>query len=60
LKFSAIKLLLSIIEGSIDLDIYRQIADSFDDFMILQSRMEEIYEKFISDELNLPDTATEG
>lgn len=32
LKMSAIKLLLSIIEGPVDMEIYRQIADSLDDF----------------------------
>lgn len=32
LKMQAIKLLLSIIEGSVDPEIYRQMADSFDDF----------------------------
>lgn len=40
LKMSAIKLLLSIIEGSIELPVYRQIADSMDDFSILTKRLE--------------------
>jgi hypothetical protein len=50
---SAIKLLLSLIEGSVDMDIYRQIADSLDDFMILIKRMTIIFDVFISD-LELP------
>ena len=32
LKMSSIKLLLSIIEGPVDIEIYKQIADSLDDF----------------------------
>jgi len=56
----AIKLLLSIIEGSVDIDIYRQIADSLDDFVILQLRLEMIYDKWIKEELNLPESATES
>ena len=53
LKMQAIKLLLSIIEGSIELPVYRQIADSMDDFIILQRRMQQIYKSFVSDELQL-------
>ena len=52
LKMSAIKLLLSIIEGSVDMDIYRQIADSLDDFLILTKRMESIFDRFIREDLN--------
>jgi hypothetical protein len=51
---SAIKLLLSLIEGSVDMDIYRQIADSLDDFIILIRRMTIIFDVFISEELELP------
>ena len=58
LKMSAIKLLLSIIEGPVDMEIYRQIADSLDDFQILIHRMETIYEKFTKEDLKLPETAT--
>lgn len=54
LKMSAIKLLLSLIEGSVDMDIYRQIADSLDDFMILIKRMSIIFDTFIVDDLGLP------
>jgi len=53
LKMSAIKLLLSLIEGSIDSEIYRQIADSFDDFAILTGRMTKIFNKFVTDDLGL-------
>lgn len=51
---SAIKLLLSLIEGSVDMDIYRQIADSLDDFMILIKRMSIIFDVFVTEELELP------
>jgi hypothetical protein len=51
---SAIKLLLSLIEGSVDMDIYRQIADSLDDFMILIKRMTIIFDTFIVEDLELP------
>jgi len=55
---TAIKLLLSIIEGSVNIDIYRQIADSLDDFVILTYRMESIYEKFVKDDLNISENST--
>jgi hypothetical protein len=58
LKMSAIKLLLSLIEGSVDMDIYRQIADSLDDFLILTRRMGTIYDRFIHDELKGVDRDT--
>jgi hypothetical protein len=53
LKMSSIKLLLSIIEGPVDIEIYKQIADSLDDFQILIHRMEIIYEKFTHEDLGL-------
>ena len=57
LKMSSVKLLLSIIEGSVDTDIYQQIADSLDDFVILNKRLEAIYYRFVEEELGLnPDT----
>jgi hypothetical protein len=43
LKMQSVKLLLSIIEGSIELPVYRQIADSLDDFVILTKRLNQIY-----------------
>jgi hypothetical protein len=49
----AIQLLLSIMEGPPNLTIYSEIAESFDDFKILQLRLTEIYTKFVEDELNL-------
>ena len=59
LKMSAVKLLLSIIEGSVDMDVYRQIADSLDDFVILNKRLENLYYRFCHEELGLnPDIAS--
>lgn len=58
LKMNSIKLLLSIMEGPVDIDIYRQMADSLDDFVILTKRLEVIYGKFIKEELMLPEDAT--
>jgi hypothetical protein len=55
---TAIKLLLSIIEGSVNIEIYRQIADSLDDFIILTNRMESIYEKFVKEDLNISENST--
>ena len=55
---NAIKLLLSIIEGPVDMEIYRQIADSLDDFQILINRMEIIYENFTKEDLGLPEAAS--
>lgn len=55
----SIKLLLSIIEGSIEVTVYRQIADSLDDFQILTKRIKHIYERFVREELGLdPDEAS--
>lgn len=53
LKMSAVKMFLSIIEGSIDKDIYKQIANSLDDFVILTKRLEFIYERFVTEDLEL-------
>ena len=39
LKMQSVKLLLSIIEGSIELPVYRYIAESLDDFKILTLRL---------------------
>jgi hypothetical protein len=58
LKMSAIKLLLSLIEGSVDMEIYKQISDSLDDFNILLKRMEVIFGRFVTEKLELPDGAT--
>ena len=49
LKASGIKLLLSIIEGPVDCEIYQQIAVSMDDFVILTKRMEIIYDRFVEE-----------
>jgi hypothetical protein len=58
LKMSAIKLLLSLIEGSVDMEIYKQISDSLDDFNILLKRMEVIFERFVTEKLELPSDAS--
>ena len=54
---TAIKLLLSIIEGSVNIEIYRQIADSLDDFIILTNRLELIYEKFVKEDLGISENS---
>lgn len=58
LKMSAVKLLLSLIEGSVDKEIYQQISDSLDDFQILLKRMEIIFGRFVEDKLELQPDAT--
>jgi len=58
LKMQAVKLLLSIIEGSVDMDVYRQVADSLDDFLILRRRLEAIYNRFVLEDLQLSEGAT--
>lgn len=58
LKMSAIKLLLSLIEGSVDMEIYKQISDSLDDFNILLKRMEVIFDRFVTEKLELPSDAS--
>ena len=49
----AVRLLLSLIEGSIDMDVYKQVADSLDDFVILKRRLETIYERFVNEDLKI-------
>jgi len=58
LKMSAIKLILSLIEGSVDMEIYKQISDSLDDFNILLKRMEVIFDRFVTEKLELPSDAS--
>ena len=55
---NSIKLLLSIIEGPVDMEIYRLIADSLDNFEILIARMEIIYVNFITEDLGLTEEAS--
>lgn len=57
LKMSAVKLLLSLIEGSVDKSIYQQISDSLDDFTILMKRMETIFDRFVTEKLGLDSLA---
>lgn len=54
----AVRLLLSLIEGSIDMDVYKQVADSLDDFVILKRRLETIYERFVNEDLKIGEQAT--
>jgi hypothetical protein len=49
---------LSIIEGSVDIDIYNQLADSFEDFSVLTKRLETVYTHFVTQELGLDENAT--
>ena len=44
LKMNAVKLLLSIIEGSVDEDIYEKVSQSIGDFDVVLKRMEFVYE----------------
>lgn len=53
----AVKLLLSLIEGSVDADVYRQVADSLDDFVILRKRLDTIYLRFVVEDLRLGEAA---
>ena len=46
------------IEGSVDMEIYRQISDSLDDFNILLKRMQVIFKRFVTEKLELPEMAT--
>lgn len=58
LKMNAVKLLLSIIEGSVDEKIYEKVSQSLGDFQIILSRMETLYYEFVTDELGLPENST--
>ena len=54
IKMNSVKLLLSILEGPVDVEISARISDSLGDFNIVIKRMESIYEQFITEELGLP------
>ena len=55
----SVRLLLSIIEGRIDHDIFKNITLSLDDFEVIFERMNHVFKKFLQDELKLnPETAT--
>ena len=47
------KLLLSIIEGPIDSEIMRAITISMDDFIVVFERIDYVFKKFITENLNL-------
>ena len=57
LKMNAVKLLLSIIEGSVDEEIYEKVSQSLGDFDIVFQRMKTLYKEFV-DELGLPENST--
>ena len=58
LKMNAVKLLLSIIEGTVDEKIYEKVSQSLGDFQIILSRMETLYHEFVTEELGLPENST--
>jgi len=53
LKMKSVNLLLSIIEGSVDVENIDQITQSFDDFVSVFERMQDVYGQFLEDELAL-------
>ena len=58
LKMNAVKLLLSIIEGTVDEKIYEKVSQSLGDFQVILQRMETLYYEFVTEELELPENAT--
>ena len=55
---NAVKLLLSMIEGTVDEKIYEKVSDSLGDFKIILSRMETLYTEFMTEELGLPENSS--
>lgn len=53
LKQKSVKLLLSIIEGPIDSEIMRAITISLDDFIVVFERIDYVFKKFVTENLNL-------
>ena len=58
LKMNAVKLLLSIIEGTVDEKIYDKVSQSLGDFQVILQRMETLYYEFVTEELELPENAS--
>lgn len=58
LKMNAVKLLLSIIEGTVDEEIYEKVSQSLGDFHVILQRMETLYREFVTEELGLSEKAT--
>lgn len=54
IKLNSVKLLLSILEGPVDVEISERISASLGDFQIVIKRMESIYYQFLEEELNIP------
>jgi hypothetical protein len=46
-------LLLSIIEGPVDSEIMRAITISLDDFIVVFERIDYVFKKFVTENLNL-------
>ena len=57
LKMNSVKLLLSILEGPVDEDIYEKVSASLGDFQIVIKRMETLYKEFVTETLELPESA---
>ena len=53
LKQKSVKLLLSIIEGPIDSEIMRAITISLDDFIVVFERIDYVFKKYITENLNM-------
>jgi hypothetical protein len=51
---NSVKLLLSILEGPVDVDISARISASLGDYQIVIKRMETVYNQFLEEQLNLP------
>jgi hypothetical protein len=51
---NSVKLLLSILEGPVDIDISQRISASLGDFEIVIKRMESIYHMFLEETLEIP------
>jgi len=58
LKMKAVRLLLSLIEGSFELDIIMHITQSLDDFSAIMARLHYVYEAFVTGALKLNLTAS--
>jgi len=53
LKANAVSLLLSILEGPVDEEIYQKVSASLGDFQIVIQRMGTLYKEFVQSELQL-------
>jgi len=58
LKMRSVALLLAIIEGQVEVEMYERVAASMDDFSIVTQRMEFVYTSFVNDELCIDPSIT--